>query len=105
MQTFFLAQNTETQKAPVSLLHMWKNETGAMQRAALGLVHAAKLLHELLGANNDSLASRLDELARIVTLALLILASLNILANGLGIDNLKVGVDVDLQKRQERWPF
>ena len=66
----------------------------------LRLVDGAKLLHELLGAGNDVVATRLEELAGVKALALLILASLDVLANALGEDELQVGVDVDLGDTQ-----
>ena len=67
---------------------------------ALRLVDGAELLHELLGAGNDVVATRLEELAGVKALALLILASLDVLANALGEDELQVGVDVDLGDTQ-----
>ena len=46
----------------------------------LGLVDRAELLHELLGAGDDGLATGLEELAGVKALALLILACLNVLS-------------------------
>ena len=69
-------------------------------RATLSLRPAlavgAELLHELLGAGDDGVAAGLEELARVVALAVLVLAGLDVLAGGLGEDELEVGVDVDL---------
>ena len=62
----------------------------------LCLVDGAELLHELLGAGDDGLATGLEELARIVAFALLVLAGLDVLTRGLGEDDLQIGVDVDL---------
>ena len=56
----------------------------------------AELADELLGALDDGVAARLEHLARIVALALLILASLDVLTNALGKDDLEVSVDVNL---------
>ena len=67
-------------------------------RPALAL--GAKLDDELLGAVDDGVAARLEELARVVALALLVLAGLDVLAGGLGEDDLEVGVDVDLGDAQ-----
>ena len=49
----------------------------------LRLVDGAKLLHELLGAGNDVVATRLEELAGVKALALLILAGFDVLAGSL----------------------
>ena len=53
-------------------------------------------MDELLGAHDDGLAARLQELARVVALALLILAGLDVLTRGLCKHDLQVGVHVDL---------
>ena len=45
---------------------------------------------------DDGLLAREEELAGVKALALLVLALLDVLARGLGKDDLKVGVDVDL---------
>ena len=54
----------------------------------------------LLVRSNDVVATRLEELAGVEALALLILASLDVLADALGEDELQVGVDVDLGDAQ-----
>ena len=65
----------------------------------LCLVDGTELLHELR-AGHDVVATGLEELAGVEALALLLLASLDVLADALGEDELQVGVDVDLGDAQ-----
>ena len=62
----------------------------------LRLVDATELLHELLGARNDGVATGLEELAGIEALALFVLASLDVATHASSEDELEVGVDVNL---------
>ena len=66
------------------------------RRLVPALTVGTKLADELLGALDDCLTTRLQELTRIVTLAIVNKASLNVLLSCLSKDKLKIGVDVDL---------
>ena len=64
----------------------------------LRLVDGAELLHELLGASHDGLATGLEHLAGVEALALEVLAGLDVLTGSSSEDELQVGVHVDLGK-------
>ena len=66
----------------------------------LGLVDRAELLHKLLGASHDGVATGLEDLTRVEALALEVLAGLDVLTGGLSEDKLEIGVDVDLGDTQ-----
>ena len=88
MRDFWQSQASAREKRRVN------GASGGKLNRYLRLVDGAKLLHELLGAGNDVVATRLEELAGVKALALLILASLDVLAGGLSKDQLALGVDV-----------
>src|SRR5699024_2672610 len=65
-----------------------------------GLVGAAEQLDLLADLLHDGVSARLEQLAGVVALALLILAGLDVGAGCLSKDELAVGVDVDLADAQ-----
>ena len=67
-----------------------------MEWEDLALAGAAEQLDLLLALVDDGLSAGSQQLAGVEALALLILASLDILAGGLSKDQLALGVDVDL---------
>ena len=71
-----------------------------MEREDLALAGAAEQLDLLLALVNDGLSAGSQQLAGVEALALLILASLDVLAGGLSKDQLALGVDVDLGNTQ-----
>ena len=71
-----------------------------MEREDLALAGAAEQLDLLLALVDDGLRAGSQQLAGVEALALLILASLDILAGSLSEDQLALGVDVDLGDAQ-----
>ena len=67
---------------------------------ASGLVGAAEQLDLLADLLHDGVGARLQQLAGVIALALLILAGLDVGTGGLSKDQLAVGVDVDLADAQ-----
>ena len=67
-----------------------------VEREDLALAGAAEQLDLLLALVDDGLSAGSQQLAGVEALALLILASLDVLAGGLSEDQLALGVDVDL---------
>ena len=74
--------------------------TGYDTSACLALAGAAEQLDLLLALVDDGLRAGSQQLAGVEALALLILASLDVLAGGLSEDQLALGVDVDLGDAQ-----